>query len=101
MGIFDKIQKKLYYFNGGEVICMNNYRKRIVLSLIVAIGLVIMNIRIWTILLGSALPQIVIVLGLSLPLFITVMLVMIMYGKIRNIKKPENTLDRRHNEAGL
>ena len=68
---------------------MEKHRKKVIAPVIVAIILVIVNIRIATILIGAELPKIIVVMGTILPLFISVIVIMVLVERIREIQKGE------------
>ena len=68
---------------------MKSHGKKIIAPIIVVAALILVNIRIVTILLRIPLPTTVVVMGLVLPLFITVILIIVLAERIREIKKGE------------
>ena len=68
---------------------MDNHRKKLIAPIIVAIVLVLLNIRIATILIGAELPKVIVAMGTILPLFISIIVIMVLVQRIREIQKGE------------
>jgi len=61
--------------------------KRIIALIFVVLGLVLINIRLGSALLGTELPKIIVIMGLSLPLIISFIVLLVVFCKIYDSRK--------------
>ena len=61
---------------------MNDHGERIIMPFLIVIAFVILSIRIATLLLRAALPQIIVVSGLLVPFLITIIFIIVLVERI-------------------
>ena len=72
---------------------MNDNKKKLIEPIIIGITLILINIRIGTNLLGNAVPEIVVVMGLFFPLLITTIVIIVIISRILEIKEGEKAIN--------
>ena len=85
-------RKLIYYIpNIGSIkaIKMNSHVKKIIPPLIVVLILILANIRIGKLLISADLPKGIIAIGLLIPVVITVVSIIVLIERIKEIKKGE------------